>query len=130
MSELKEGFCDGRPKTIDDLNSSSGAFMYNYNVCDTQRESVDSDGNITNVPSFKFSSVRVKWPKTASNIFKTVLLAEFPIDVQSKMLNEFESAKLEILPEEKANNYKDFLNKRAELKAMVNDDCLKMGIPD
>lgn len=130
MSELKEGFCDVKPKIIDDLHSSSGTFMYNYNVCNIQRESVDSDGNVTNTPSFKFSSVRVEWPKTASNIFKTVLLAEYPIDVQSKMLNEFESVKLDILSAEKASNYKAFLSKRAKLKEMVNNDCLTMGIPD
>lgn len=125
-----------RPQVIDPLNNGQGTFHYNHNITEVLvvREEM---GNVTITDNpekatgkmFRYDSLRVEYPLTADNIFSTLLTAKYPPKTESKLVNEFQSAKLGIAPEEAAKPYEDFLRDRLAIRAMVDNDCTKKNIP-
>ena len=91
---------------------------------------VDENGNITITDDpekatgtmWQYDSLRVEYPKTADNVFATLITAKYPANTESKLQNEYNSAVLGILPEEAKAPYIAFLNDRLTLHQMVEDD--------
>ncbi len=92
---------------------------------------VDKDGNITVTDDpekatgtmWQYDSLRVEYPKTADNIYSTLLTAKYPANTESKLQNEYNSAVLGLLPEDAKAPYIAFLHERLDLRAMVDEDC-------
>ena len=63
---------------------------------------------------------------------QAVIAEAWGLDIENKMLNEFNGAQLGIYDEataaEKIAKYKQFLQERNELKAQVDKDCKEAGI--
>ena len=125
-----------RPPIIDPLNNGQGTHHYNHNIIEVLvvREEM---GNVTITDNpekatgkmFRYDSLRVEYPLTVDNIFNTLLIAKYPPNTESKLINEYQSAKLGIAPDEAAKPYEDFLRDRLAIRAMVNRDCENCNIP-
>lgn len=78
---------------------------------------------------WQYDSLRVEYPKTADNIFGTLITAKYPANTESKLVNEYQSAALGLMDESAKIPYEDFLKDRLALRAMVDDDCEALNIP-
>ncbi len=129
-----------RPSVIFDLNNGQGTFLYNhdirevdliedgeggYRVAVTKKEKQASTKK-----GYLYNSLRVEYPKTADNIFGTLLSAKYPASKESKMQNEYNSAVLGILDESAKDPYMAFLNDRLALRSMIDADCEELNIPN
>ena len=129
---------DERPEVISDLKNGQGSFMYNHNI---KEVSVIKDkmGGITvttdgddraNAKMFQYDCVRVEYPRTADNIFNSLLTAKYPANTESKLVNEYQSAVLGLLGEEYKKPYEDFLKDRIAIRTMVDADAETYNIPE
>ena len=109
-----------KPELIDSLNNGQGTFLYNHNIKDAER----ATGTM-----FQYDSVRVEYPKTADNIFSTLLTARYPAKTESKLVNEYQSAMLGLLAESAKSPYENFLKDRLAIREMVDADCETYNIP-
>ena len=118
-----------KPEVFRDLNNGQGTIHYNHNIVEVL-VIVDENGNITITDDpekatgkmWQYDSLRVEYPKTADNVFATLITAKYPANTESKLQNEYNSAVLGILPEEAKAPYIAFLNDRLTLHQMVEDD--------
>jgi len=118
-----------KPEVFKDLNNGQGTIHYNHNIVEVL-VIVDENGNITITDDpekatgkmWQYDSLRVEYPKTADNVFATLITAKYPANTESKLQNEYNSAVLGILTEEAKAPYIAFLNDRLTLHQMVEDD--------
>lgn len=95
-----------RPNVIDPYNNGQGTVLYNHNITEVDVV-VDEMGGvlITDDPKtatgkmYRYDSLRVEYPTTADNIFSTLLSAKYPANTESKLVNEYQSAMLGLMPE-------------------------------
>lgn len=128
------------PPVILDLNNGQGTFLYNHNiqevdliedeggalrVATTDKDKADATGK-----GYLYDSVRVEYPKTADNIYGTLLSAKYPANTESKLQNEYNSAVLRLLDEAAKEPYVAFLSDRLVIRKMVDDDCANYNIPN
>lgn len=125
-----------KPVVIDDLNNGQGTFLYNHNIKEVSVVE-DEHGGVTITlleeeatgKMWQYDSVRVEYPKTADNIFSTLLTAKYPAKTESKLMNEYQSAVLGILSEEAKIPYENFLRDRLTIRQMIDADCETYNIP-
>ena len=125
-----------RPQVIDPYNNGQGTVLYNHNITEVDVV-VDEMGGIALATDpktatgkmFRYDSLRVEYPTTADNIFSTLLSAKYPANTESKLVNEYQSSVLGILPPEYKKPYEDFLKDRIAIRNMVDSDCATLNIP-
>ena len=125
------------PEVIEDLNNGQGTFHYNHNIKEVSvavdemggTEVVAKDDPKANGTMYQYDSVRVEYPKTADNIFGTLLTAKYPAKTESKLVNEYQSAELGILSPDAKVPYEEFLRDRLAIRKMVDADCETYNIP-
>ena len=125
-----------KPDTIDNLNNGQGTFLYNHNVkevlvIDNEEgtPTVTQDEEKATGKMWQYDSLRVEYPKTADNIFSTLLTAKYPANTESKLVNEYQSSVLGIMSPDAAVPYENFLRDRLAIRDMVNKDCEEHNIP-
>lgn len=118
-------YCDNKPSTIEAVGN--GGWYYRWNI---QEETIKSE----NEPRKQWSceQVIVYAPLTSNKIVQAVIAEVWGLDVENKMLNEYNGAQLGIYDEatkaDKIAKYKAFLEERNALKAQVDSDCKEAGI--
>lgn len=100
---------DHMPKAIEAVGN--GSHLINYNI-----EPVEQEGKT----SYNCNQV-VVWSLAKDEIKRALINEEFPHDIEQKLINDFNAANAGILPETAKQPYFDFLQKRKELKAMVDE---------
>lgn len=110
--------------------------LYNHNITEVDVVADEMGGvSVTDDPKtatgkmYRYDSLRVEYPTTADNIFSTLLSAKYPANTESKLVNEYQSAVLGILPEKHKKPYEDFLRDRLAIRNMVDGDCAALNIP-
>ena len=78
---------------------------------------------------FQYDSLRCGYPQTADNIFATLITAKHPANVESKLVNEYQSAVLGLLDQSYEEPYKAFLRDRLAIRAAIDSDCATINIP-
>lgn len=124
-----------RPQVIDPYNNGQGTVLYNHNIVEV--DVINDNGNVTVTDDpekatgkmYRYDSLRVEYPTTGDNIFSTLLTAKYPANRESKLVNEYQSAVLGILPDTHKKPYEDFLRDRLALRQMVDADCNALNIP-
>ena len=120
-----------KPEVIEDLNNGQGTFHYNHNIQEVSvitdemggvQVTTDNDPKANGI-MYQYDSVRVEYPKTADNIFGTLLTAKYPSKTESKLMNEYQSAELGILAPDAKLPYEEFLRDRLAIRQMVDADC-------
>ena len=128
---------DEKPEVIYDLYNGQGTFMYNHNIKEVSVIK-EKEGGITVTSDddekatgkmFQYDSVRVEYPKTADNIFSTLLTAKYPSKTESKLMNEYQSAMLGLLDESYKKPYEDFLKDCLAIRNMIDADAETYNIP-
>ena len=100
---------DHMPEAIEPVGN--GSFLVNYNI-----KPIEQDGKI----SYNCDQV-VVWSLAKDEIKRAIINEEFPHDIEQKLINDFNAANAGILQETAKQPYFDFLQKRKELKAMVDE---------
>ena len=113
----------------------NGAVIYSFHIEEKQVERVvpTEDGDKTTTETqYDFEMVRTYLPISSNKLLKAVITDAYPADYEQKLVNEYNSAVMGLYDEDTAAKktaaYKDFLEARAELKAMVESDCAEEGI--
>lgn len=127
---------DEKPEVIYDLYNGQGSFLYNHNVKEVSVIK-DKEGAITITTEaksatgkmYQYDSVRVEYPRTADNIFSTLLTAKYPAKTENKLMNEYNSAVLGLLDVSYKKPYEDFLKDRLAIRKMVDADAETYKIP-
>lgn len=127
---------DNSPEVILDLKNGKGTFLYNHNIKEV-KVIKDENGGITITEDaekatgsmFQYDSLRCGYPQTADNIFATLITAKYPANVESKLVNEYQSAVLGLLDPSYEEPYKAFLKDRLAIRAAVDNDCATINIP-
>lgn len=126
---------DSKPETIFDLKNGQSTFLYNHNVKevpvikDENGVTVTTDEKAATGTMFQYDSLRVEYPRTADNIFSTLITSKYPANRESKLVNEYQSAVLGLLDENAKLPYEDFLKDRLEIRNTVDADCKENNIP-
>lgn len=127
---------DERPDVIYDYKNGQGSFLYNHNIKEVKvikEESgnvqITTDAKKATGTMFQYDSVRCEYPRTADNIFATLLTAKYPARSESKLVNEYQSACLGLLPDTAKAPYEAFLAERLSIRDAVNADCELNNIP-
>lgn len=126
-----------KPVKFEDLNNGQGTIHYNHNIQEILvingedgSQEVTDDPEKANGTAYKYDCVRVEFPKTGNNVYRTLLNAKYDSDHQEKLINEYQSYKFGITDDEEAlTNYKAFLQDRLSIKDMVDDDCKECNVP-
>lgn len=94
---------------------SNGYYLYRWDIQTEQRDEYIG---------YSYYEVTV-WPTlTANKILETCINELWGTDVEAKKLNDYNAALLGILDESYIDIYKDFLQKRKELKEQVDSDFI------
>lgn len=125
-----------RPQVIDPYNNGQGTFLYNFNIeeIDAVEDEmgglrIANEGETPTGKMWKYDSLRVEYPKTADNIFSTLLTAKYPAKTESKLVNEYQSATLGLMDKSAKKPYEAFLQDRLAIRSMVDTDCKSLNIP-
>ncbi|HBG40097.1 MAG TPA: hypothetical protein DDW85_01620 [Porphyromonadaceae bacterium] len=131
-----EMLADNKPDVFFDLRNGQGTFLYNHNIKevlvikDKQGSiAITDDKKKSTGKMFQYDSLRVEYPKTADNIFSTLLAAKYSTKKESKLVNEYQSATLGLLDKSFKKPYEDFLRDRIKIRESVNADCGDHKIP-
>lgn len=127
---------DEKPEVIYDLYNGQGTFLYNHNIKEVSVIKGD-DGSVSIATEkekdtgkmYQYDSVRVEYPRTADNIFSTLLTAKYPAKTENKLLNEYQSAVLGLLDDSFKKPYEDFLKERLAIRQMIDSDAETYNIP-
>lgn len=90
---------------------------------------IANDGETPTGTMWQYDSLRVEYPKTADNIFSTLVTAKYPANTESKLVNEYQSAVLGLMEESAKKPYEDFLKDRLAIRTMIDNDCETLNIP-
>lgn len=97
------------------ITANGGYYLYRWDIQEEQRDEYIG---------YSYYEVTV-WPTlTANKILETCINELWGTDVEAKKLNDYNAALLGILDESYIDIYKDFLQKRKELKEQVDSDFI------
>jgi hypothetical protein len=110
---MKRVYSDTYPTVLEkDVN---GSYLYRWDIQTEQKDEYTG---------YSYYEVTV-WPTlTANKILETCINELWGTDVEAKKLNDYNAALLGILDESYIDIYKDFLQKRKELKEQVDSDFI------
>ena len=114
-----------RPAVIEAVGD--GGWYYRWAIKEVQFEIEDALRT-----EWECEQVIVYAPLTSNKIVKAVIAAVWGLDLENKMLNEFNGANVGVYDEataaDKIAKYKQFLTERNALKVQVDVDCKEAGI--
>lgn len=110
-----------KPSKLEAVGNGSYNYRFNY-----------EEVNDNEFAKWQCDEVTIWAPVTSDKITEAVISTLCPQSREQKLVNEFNSATLGMITGETAEKaitrYKDFLQQRAELKAMIDADCEELGI--
>lgn len=116
---------DKKPSVIE--AKGNGSYFYRWNI-----EKVKVTSEEEERTSYNCNEVTLWLPITRDSIKRKVIETLWGADHEKKLINEFNSAKLGIITGDKAtevtNQYKQFLQDRIAIKAMIDNDCDELNI--
>ena len=113
----KNLFLKDRPAVFDWINKHQ--VLYNHNI--TEGVYGDEEG-------FLYDSLLVDYPVNSNSVFKALIEELYPASVENKLRNDYESAVLGLVADDKKMPYLNFLENRKEYHDRVEQDCSENGI--
>ena len=118
-------YYDEKPAVIEAVGN--GGWYYRWDIKEVMIDTEDEP-----CKQWQCEQVIVYAPLTSNKIVQAVIAEVWGLDIENKMLNEFNAAQLGIYDyataQAKIANYKAFLANREEIKAQVDNDCKAYGI--
>lgn len=116
---------DEKPAVIEAVGN--GGYFYRWDIKEVAMGTEEEQRT-----QWECQEVVVYAPLSSNKIVKVVIAEIWGLDVENKMLNEFNAAQLGIYDnataQSKIAKYKAFLSERAAIKAQVDNDCKVYGI--
>lgn len=117
---MTKTFFDSLPQVLSDNND--GSITYRWNI-----EQVDEE-------SWSSNEVIVWKPISRRKITKTVITSIWDIDVEQKLINDFNATNLGLFSEDENGDaisaYMSFLAERKNIKEMIKNDCKLLDIKE
>lgn len=117
---MTKTFFDSLPQVLSDNND--GSITYRWNI-----EQVDEE-------SWSSNEVIVWKPISRRKITKAVIASIWDIDVEQKLINDFNATNLSLFSEDKNDDavsaYMSFLAERKNIKEMIKNDCKLLDIKE
>lgn len=124
-------FYDSKPSKFEAVGDGSYFYRWDIREVEVAHQQGDQEEDATKT-QFACEEVVVWGTVSANKITQAVIADLIGSDHEQKLINEYNSAVLGMLPEEEAESkieaYKAFLQKRSEVKAQVDADCAELGI--
>jgi len=116
---------DLQPEKISD--NGNGSITYRWGIQEVQitRQMGETEATET---KWQCNEVIVWGTVTRAKIVTKVIEEIWGIDVEAKLLNDYNAAILDILPVEYKTRYTDFLIERKAMKEQINADCAEIGL--
>lgn len=115
---MTKTFFDSLPQVLSDNND--GSITYRWNI-----EQVDEE-------SWSSNEVIVWKPISRRKITKAVITSIWDIDVEQKLINDFNATNLGLFSEDDNEDdisaYMSFLTERKNIKEMIKKDCERLNI--
>lgn len=129
-----QAFYDHKPSKLEAVGD--GSFLYRFNIEEVVPEVIEGEEQVERTSSWKCEEIVVWSPMTSNKITEAVIGTLCPVTHEQKLVNEFNAASLGLIGGAKTSDgaktaiarYKEFLEQRASLKAMVDADCEELGI--
>lgn len=112
-----------KPEKLQKIKNNK--YFYRWNIT---QESISHEKDSTSVIQYKCNEIIFYGQPNSNIILEEAIKSLWDNDFEKKMINDYNSAKEGLLDEKYIQKYKDFLNKRAELKNIIVSDCLELGI--
>jgi hypothetical protein len=113
-------YSSDKPKAL--VSIENGKYIYRWDLIEKSFQSIDG----TSFPQWLFKEVVINDPLTSNKIVESVITYEFPSNYEQKLINEYNSVILGVITgdeaEMKTKQYVDFLQRRNELKAQIEND--------
>jgi hypothetical protein len=109
---------DTQPQTLQ--NQNNGSWLYNYNI-----EQVIISDQMTSAEqtSYKCDQVTIWGEPTKRKLKKAIIESEHEGDAEKQLINDYLAFQAGILTDQASHdNYITFLNRRREIKDMINTD--------
>lgn len=124
-----KAFYDEKPSILEPVGN--GSYRYRYNIEEETIENGFEDGNTRT--DWKCDEVIVWSPISSNKITEVVITDKWDSNYEQKLVNEYNAAKLGLYTDETEikkhiEKYTEYLTERANLKALVDSDCEKLGI--
>ena len=126
-------FYDNKPSTLEAVGN--GAYLYRWNIEEVVPELTEENAGEEKTSQWKCEEVTVWAPLSSNKITEAVISDKWDRNYEQKLVNEYNSAQLGLFGTTKSADaqtkiaaYKDFLTKRAALKAQVDADCAELDI--
>ncbi|MCX6222491.1 MAG: hypothetical protein NTZ69_16085 [Bacteroidia bacterium] len=107
--------------------NGNGSYTYRWGIQEVTMERTIGEVTTTET-KWQCNEVIVWGTVTREKIVATVIESIWGIDMEAKLLNDYNAAQMDILPAEYIQRYKDFLNARKVTKDQINADCIEIGI--
>lgn len=119
-------YYDKKPSVLE--TEHNGMTRYRFNI-ESYEQQDEQTGTHT---GWRCEEVIVYAPLSSNKLLRAVLNEKYGTDYEQKLVNEYNSAVMGLYDDETASKkiaaYKEFLQARAALKAMVEADCAEAGI--
>ncbi len=118
-------FLTERPATFARQNDGQETVLYNFNI-----ESGEQNTGEEAKQGYYYDSLRIGYPLTRNNVFATMLSELYPLQIEMKLQNDYNTAMTGLAGDENKLPYLDYLYNRQQLKAMIDLDCEANNIPE
>lgn len=120
---MERAYYDAKPSKLEAVGN--GSYLYRWDI---RKEAVGAHAQV----QYSCYEVVVWATVTRNKITEAVIGKMWDVNVEQKLINEYNSAKLGIYSGEEANKkiaaYNQFLEERAALKAQIDADLDELGI--
>lgn len=122
---------DNEPSVLEAVGN--GSHRYHYDIKAVKTESAEKSSGTESKTQYECQEVIVWEPLTSNKITEAVIAEKWDSNQEQKLINEYNAIQLGITTDKaeiaiKTAAYKEFLEERARLKAIVDADCKTLGI--
>ena len=116
---------DLQPEKIS--NNGNGSITYRWDIKEVEMPRQMGE-TVTTETKWQCSEVIVWGTITRSKIVRAVIEEKWGMDVESKLMNDYNAAVIGVLPIEYKTRYTEFLTDRKAVKDQINADCAEIWL--
>lgn len=122
---------DNEPSVLEAVGN--GSHRYHYDIKAVKAESTENFSGTESKTQYECQEVIVWEPITSNKITEAVIADKWDGNYEQKLINEYNAIQFGITTDKaeiaiKTAAYKEFLEERARLKAIIDADCKTLGI--
>lgn len=125
-------YSNNKPKVFEAIGD--GGFRYNYNIKEVEVDRLDitNSKSIVKQTQWEYDNVLIYPPIDQDKITRAVISNTWDRDFENKLINDYNAISLGVFSgqeaAEKLERYREFLDRRKELKEMINQDYQKYWV--